>query len=267
VLFEANREPGGQVQIAARAPRRQEIIGITEWLYQQVKRLGVDVRLNHYAQAAEVMAEKPEVIIVATGGLPNTSFLPSGADLVVSSWDILSGYAKPAANVLFFDDHGNHESYSCVEFIAESGSTVELVTPDRMVAQEIGGTSYPAYLKIFYDRGVTLTLNHRLTAVHHQANKLVVTLYNEYNKSIIERVVDQVVVEHGSLPVADLYFELKDGSSNLGEVDIPALIAGRPQTLVNNPDGQYQLFRVGDAVSSRNIHAAIYDSLRLCKDL
>jgi len=26
------------------------------------------------------------------------------------------------------------------------------------------------------------------------------------------------------------------------------------------------LFRVGDAVASRNIHAAIYDSLRLCKE-
>jgi hypothetical protein len=61
--------------------------------------------------------------------------------------------------------------------------------------------------------------------------------------------------------------ELKDRSSNLGEVDIAALIAGRPQTLINNPAGRYQLFRVGDAVSSRNIHAAIYDARRLCKDV
>jgi 2,4-dienoyl-CoA reductase-like NADH-dependent reductase (Old Yellow Enzyme family) len=266
-LFEANREPGGQVQIAARAPRRQEIIGIIGWLYQQVKQLGVDVRLNHYAQAADVLAEQPEVVIIATGGLPNTEFLSSGADLVTSSWDILSGYVKPASQVLFFDDHGNYEGYSCVEFLAENGAQVELVTPDRMVAQEIGGTSYPAYLKTFYDRGVTLTLNHRLSSVSRQGNKLVTALFNEYNKSTVERTVDQVVVEHGTLPVADLYFELKDGSSNWGEVDIEALIAGRPQTLVNNPAGTYQLFRIGDAVSSRNIHAAIYDALRLCKDL
>ena len=46
----------------------------------------------------------------------------------------------------------------------------------------------------------------------------------------------------------------------------PALLAGRPQTVAHNPDGRFQLFRVGDAVTSRNIHAAIYDSLRLCKD-
>ena len=54
-------------------------------------------------------------------------------------------------------------------------------------------------------------------------------------------------------------------STNLGEIDIEALIAGQPQERVTNPDGTFQLFRVGDAVASRNIHAAIYDSLRLCK--
>jgi hypothetical protein len=33
---------------------------------------------------------------------------------------------------------------------------------------------------------------------------------------------------------------------------------------VRNKAGRFQLFRVGDAVASRNIHAALYDSLRLC---
>ena len=72
---------------------------------------------------------------------------------------------------------------------------------------------------------------------------------------------------NGSLPLDELYFALKEGSRNRGEVDYQALIAGRPQEIAANPDGAYQLFRIGDAVSSRNIHAAIYDALRLCKDL
>ncbi|MCP4962542.1 MAG: hypothetical protein GY925_25130, partial [Actinomycetia bacterium] len=64
----------------------------------------------------------------------------------------------------------------------------------------------------------------------------------------------------------DIYFALKAESSNHGAVDYGALIDGRPQTLAPNPDGEYQLFRIGDAVASRNIHAAIYDALRLVKD-
>ena len=238
-----------------------------DWLYAQTRRLGVDIRLNHYVEAAEVLAAEPEVVIVATGGLPNAGFLSTGADLIVTSWDILSGAVKPAATVLLFDDHGNHEGYSCAEVIAESGSKLELVTPDRALAQEIGGTSYPAYLKIFYNRGVTLTLNHRLTAVQKRGDKQAAMLFNEYNKTTVERAVDQVVVENGTLPLADLYLDLKERSSNLGEMDLDALIAGRPQMRVNNPAGNFQLFRIGDAVSSRNIHAAIYDALRLCKDL
>jgi|TARA_B100000315_G_scaffold146965_1_gene135977 hypothetical protein len=39
------------------------------------------------------------------------------------------------------------------------------------------------------------------------------------------------------------------------------------QAIANNPDGAYQLFRIGDAVASRDIHAAIYDALRLMKDV
>ena len=75
------------------------------------------------------------------------------------------------------------------------------------------------------------------------------------------------MVEHGTLPLDELYFALKEQSTNRGEVDYRALIAGRPQAVVSNPAGRFQLFRIGDAVASRNIHAAIYDALRLCKDL
>ncbi|MBV8651982.1 MAG: NADH-dependent oxidase, partial [Alphaproteobacteria bacterium] len=56
-----------------------------------------------------------------------------------------------------------------------------------------------------------------------------------------------------------------EGSVNRGEVDYPALVAGREQVLVTNRDGAYRLFRIGHAVTSRNIHAAIYDGLRFAK--
>ena len=151
-----------------------------------------------------------------------------------------------------------------MEFLAAQGSRVELVTPDRMVAQEIGGTSYPAYLKSFYEHEVVITLNHRLVRVTRRDGKLCATLFNEYTKSNVERVIDQVIVENGVLPVSELYFALQPNSTNNGEVDIPALIASKPQALLRNARGAYQLFRIGDAVAGRNIHAAIYDARRLC---
>ena len=74
------------------------------------------------------------------------------------------------------------------------------------------------------------------------------------------------MVNHGTRPLDDIYFDLRPESTNLGEVDHEALVDGRPQQVMRNPEGSYQLFRIGDAVAARNTHAAIYDALRLCKD-
>ena len=271
VLFEANDRPGGQLLLAAKVERRRETIGITDWLFSEVQRLGVEMCFNCYAEIPEVLAENPEVVIVATGGLPNPEFLREGADLVTSSWDILSGSVKPKKDILLFDDNGQHPGISCAEFLANPEIKLEYVTPERIVAPDVGGTNYPAYLRALYQNDVTITLNHRLTEVHRNGSGLIATLYNEYTHSNYERSVEQIVVEHGTLPLDELYLGLRDQSSNGGEIDLEALISVKasltPQNLVNNPEGKFQLFRVGDAVASRNIHSAIYDSLRLCKDL
>ncbi|HET6522827.1 MAG TPA: N-methylproline demethylase, partial [Geminicoccaceae bacterium] len=169
--------------------------------------------------------------------------------------------------VLLFDDNGAHPGMMAAEMIAQTGARLEIVTPERALAPEIGGTNYPAYFKVFAEHGVRITLNERLAAVGRAGNRLRTTLFNGYAGTTSERLVDRVVVEHGTLPLDDLYFALKEGSTNRGEVDHRALLAGRRQALRTNPDGRYRLFRIGDAVSSRNIHAAIYDALRLCKDL
>ena len=65
----------------------------------------------------------------------------------------------------------------------------------------------------------------------------------------------------------ELYFELKPHSRNLGAVDYDQLLAGTSQGMAMNPAGTFQLFRIGDAVAARNTHAAMYDALRLVKDL
>jgi len=266
VLFEASDKPGGQLLIAAGLRRRREILGIVDWRVAECTRDGVELRFNTYAEASDVRAEEPDIVIIATGGLPYTSFLDEGETLVTTTWDILSGSVRPAETVLLFDDNGAHPGMSAAEFIASAGSKLEFATPERILAPEVGGTNHPAYLKAFSEHGVVISLNLRLERISRDGNRLVATLFNEYDKSRHDRHVDQVVVEHGTLPLEDLYFELKPSSKNLGEVDYDAWVANRPQHVARNRDGHYELYRIGDAVSSRNIHAAIFDGLRLAKD-
>jgi NADPH-dependent 2,4-dienoyl-CoA reductase/sulfur reductase-like enzyme len=266
VLFEAAGDLGGQVRLAARATaRRADLIGITDWLAAECRILGVDVRCDKVVDGPELVALHPDVVVIATGGRPRLPELREGDDLVVTAWDIIGGDVTPSrGEILVYDDHGSDEALSTVERLAAAGHSVEVMTPDRLVGQEVTGTAYPAYLKAFYEAGVRMTPDHRLRAVRRTADRrLEVELWNDYTKTSSTRVVDQVVVEHGTLPNDEAYQALLEGSSNLGELDVDAFIAGRPQGVVANPDGRYQLFRIGDAVSSRNIHAAIYEARRL----
>ena len=248
--------------------RRAELVGIVDWRLSELERLGVTMHFNSFADRDTVLAAAPDVVIIATGGLPAPAPIAAGGALAVSSWEILAGDVKPAENVLLYDDNGAHPGMAAAEALVESGAALELVTPERFFAPEMGGLNLVPYMQKLHDANVRITPMMRVTRLSRVGNRIAATLWSPYSeRECGERVVDQVVVEAATLPFAELYFELKDLSRNRGEVDYDALVAGRPQRLVNNPDGTFQLFRIGDAVAARNIHAGIYDGLRLAKDL
>jgi len=268
-VFEAQPDPGGQVRLTAQNPRRREMISIIDWRMSQCAARDVEFRFNTWAEAVDVTALNPDVVIIATGGLPNTELFESGKeqDLVVTSWDLISGDVKPGQNVLIYDESGDHPGLMAAEVAANAGSTVEVMTPDRMFAPDIMGMNLVPYMRALQDKDVTFTVTRRLKDVVRCGNKLKAIIGTDYSDFTSEKVYDQVVVNYGTLPIDDLYFDLKPLSSNGGAVDYNALINGHAQTVTRNGSGSFQLFRIGDAVSARNTHAAIYDALRLMKDI
>ena len=267
VVFEAAADPGGQVRLTAQNHRRREMISIIDWRMGQCGKLGVTFRFNTWADVAAVLAETPDVVIIATGGLPHTEVLTAGNDLVVSAWDIISGDVKPGSNVLIFDDAGDHAGLQAAEVIANASAKVEIMTPDRSFAPEVMAMNLVPYMRSLQKLDVTFTVTFRLRAVEKSANHLVAHVGSDYGGVAKQRTVDQVVINHGTIPLDELYFELKPASTNLGELSHDLLIAGEAQSVVRNPGGKFQLFRIGDAVAARNTHAAIYDALRLLKDI
>ncbi|WP_114391189.1 NADH:flavin oxidoreductase [Notoacmeibacter marinus] len=262
-LFEKEDRLGGQINIASKATWREALSGIPRWLVGQVEKLGVDVCLGTPADEAAIKTLDPDIVIVATGGTPNPGHT-SGADHAITTWDILTGTVEPSGTVLLYDEMGQHNAASVAELLAKRGCLVEMATHDLMIAQEIGTTNLPVHLRELYKLGVVMTPNMELIEIYPEGNRLIAALRNTMTDAEEERVVDHVVVEYGTLPQDDLHLALKDGASNRGLTDQRALVAGEPQ-----PEGGegYALYRIGDAVAGRNIHAAIYDALRLCKDL
>ncbi|MBZ7926498.1 NADH:flavin oxidoreductase [Ensifer adhaerens] len=267
VVLEAANNPGGQIRLTAQSERRREMISIIDWRMSQCEKLGVTFRFNTWAEAGTVLTEKPDVVIVATGGLPHTEVLSKGNELVVSSWDIISGDVKPGTNVLIFDDAGDHAGLQAAEFLAKAGAKVEIMTPDRSFAPEVMAMNLVPYMRSLQKLDVTFTVTYRLESVEKSGNQIIAHVGSDYGGVAKQQTFDQIVVNHGTIPLDDLYFELKPGSRNLGEVSYDELIAGTPQSVERNPEGAYQLFRIGDAVAARNTHAAIFDALRLAKDI
>ncbi|MDA1076413.1 MAG: NADH:flavin oxidoreductase [Proteobacteria bacterium] len=268
-VFEAQPDPGGQIRLTAQNPRRREMIGIIDWRMAQCAARDVTFHFNSWAEAEDVTALAPDVVIVATGGLPNTQLFEQKHDnpLVVSAWDIISGDVKPGQDVLIYDESGDHPGLMAAEVAANAGASVEVMTPDRTFAPDIMGMNLVPYMRALQDKDVTFTVTRRLLDVTRDGNRLRAVIGTDYSDFTKQKTYDQIVVNYGTLPLDDLYFALKPLSRNLGAVDQDALIAGRIQAVATNPDGAFQLFRIGDAVSARNIHAAIYDALRLVKDL
>ncbi|MBX3582496.1 MAG: NADH:flavin oxidoreductase [Rhizobiaceae bacterium] len=262
-VLEASGKAGGQIQLAVQNPRRRELIGIVDWRLAELERLGVEIRYDIWAEQADITGLSPDVVIIATGGMPQNPPLDAGDDLVVSTWDILSGAVKPAETVLLYDDNGGHQGMGAAEVIASAGAALELVSPERMFAPEMGGMNHAPYMQTFQEKGVRVTINTRLRSVRREGNKLVATLGSDFSgRWSEERYVDQVVVEHGTAPLEDLYLALKPQAKNLGAVDYEALVTAGDPWPARNPQGAFTLFRIGDALASRNIHAAIYDGIR-----
>ena len=152
---------------------------------------------------------------------------------------------------------------SAAEVMARGGAEVEIVSPERMFAPEMGGMNHAPYIGAFQEAGVKVTINTRVTHVRREGNELVAALGSDYARDWQgERRVDQVVVEHGTSALDELYHGLKPHARNAGEVDYAALIKQGEIFPVRNEAADFTMYRIGDAIAARNIHAGIYDAMR-----
>ena len=264
-VLEAASQPGGQLLLARHASWRRDITGLVDWRVSELEKLGVTVRYNVLAEPADVAALSPDVVIIATGGVPNAGWF-QGAELATSSWDVIGSDTMPAGEVLVYDGTGRHSAMTAAEKLALAGRTVTFVTLDETVAEEQGYAERVGWKRQLYKHGFEVLRDLELVRIEPQGNRLRAVLHNEFTGEDIERVVDHVVTDHGTLAVDEVYQAMRDGAINKGVKDIETLIAGKPQPLTAKA-GDYELYRIGDAAASRNVAAAVYDALRLCRTL
>ena len=237
VLFEKGRELGGQVLVAARTPARADYTGIVRFLVRQVERQAVDCRLSTEASVDTVLAESPDVVVVATGSHPHVPALP-GLDgkHVVTDRDVLLDRVEVGERVVVVDDVPTQQGLSAADYLLERGRRVEVVSRLFYAGQDVGITSIvPLYTRLFA-KGVVFTPHTDLVAVEG-STVVVANVYTGEERRI--EGVDTVVLSMGARSTDALYRALR------GRV----------------PD----LHAVGDCVAPRGVHHAILEGTRVAR--
>lgn len=262
VIFEAASEPGGQLLLASASNWRKDVLSIVAWRLQELDRLGVSVRTNIFAESADILAEQPNVVILANGGIPN---LPQfgGLECLTSPWDVIAGNISPGGRVLIYDGTGRHVAPQVVELLANRNVDVHLVSVDSQLCEELTYAERFAWKRRLQELNVEIVAEHEITSIEKSGRELVVDLRSIISGKAKKLSFDTVVADYGTLPMSDLFDELRFLATNNGVTDLATFVEGRLQPF-GTSDGRFRLYRIGDAVSSRNVHGAILDAGRLC---
>lgn len=151
-IVEAFPVIGGQFRLAGMQPRRAQILDLMDWYEREFNKLGVRLRLNTYLEEVEIAEHPAEVLILATGSLPDETgfqrWLPHlerlpGIELggVWSPEEVLRREARLGDSVVVYDEGSNWRGVGTAWALAEAGKQVTIVTPETFVGKEISRTA------------------------------------------------------------------------------------------------------------------------------
>ena len=249
ILAEAAPHLGGALRLAGLQPRRAQILDLIDWYERQLKKLGVDIRLNTFMEAEEIAAMDDARVVLATGALPDaTGFqraLPHIASLpgadrsnVATVEDVMSRAMRPGSNVVLLDEGGHWRGIGTAWHLAAAGHCVTLVTPDAMVAQALARMASDGTARAELARlGVRFVTEHAITEWTGEAARC----YSLLTGAEQEIAADTLVLATGSRTDDILADELR-------ALGLAPLV-------------------IGDALAPRQAAASIRDGLYLMKDI
>lgn len=243
-LIDRNEALGGQVTTAMKGAGRDEFGVIIRNEKSQIDKIGVNVKLGAEATMEQLLADKPDVVIVATGSVPKKHPV-GGADgpAIFNVVQVLNGEAELGERVCLIDYDGHQRATATAEFLANQGKKVDMITSSLFICAELGPTQdlYSSRQRLL-QKGVTFTPDIAVMEVGGQAGAKTVKGFNVYSNVWNEwGPYDSLVLAMGQQVDDDLYMSLK------GKVP--------------------ELYRIGDCVSPRKVDMAIWEGHKIGREI
>ncbi|MCP4752867.1 MAG: FAD-dependent oxidoreductase [Proteobacteria bacterium] len=236
-LYERNNELGGQINLSKKGAGRWGMDEVRRYLRHGLDELKIETITGIEATPQMVLDLKPDVVVVATGSKPKTKPIPGdyGPPFVLNVWEVLEEDYPVGERVLFIDENGGHHATATVEFLADKGAKVDMVTSELFVGVDLAPlgdltTTWGRLLK----KGVTFTPD----LVVDEIDGRIVRGHKIYTHEPVSfEDYDTVVLDMGDDAQENLYFQLK------GE--------------------ELELYRIGDCVAPRGLEMAISEGRKL----
>lgn len=229
-IFESSLSIGGQIKLIKKRPKRRRMGAVITYLERMIEKLEIPVITGTEADVEMILNEQPDAVVIATGSRPRNKPVPGeySPPGVLNVWEVLKGVYPVGDKVLFIDENGGHHAASTVEYLADRGKSVHMITGELFIGIElspIGDLSLTRQRLL--QKGVAFTSDLRVKRIESQKVECA-DIYT--NRPVLLEGYDTIVLDMGNRSDDKLYKDLK------GKVK--------------------ELYRVGDCVAPRGIDMA-----------
>lgn len=233
-LCEKEARLGGQYNLAAVPPLKQELAKTIKYLSTQVQKAGVKVELNTEVTPDLVAEYAPDVVVVATGGAALVPDIPGvHSQKVVTAHDVLAGrVVVPNGNILVIG--GGMVGLEVADHLADPGdnpfigrTSVTVLEMMDAVGADISGESRALLLPRLRSKGVKMVTSTKVKEILPDGVRAVNTVKEirpdfstaclEGDRETVISGIDLIILAAGARPVDALSNDLK---GRVGEVHV-----------------------------------------------
>ncbi|MCC8026081.1 MAG: NAD(P)/FAD-dependent oxidoreductase [Clostridium sp.] len=208
-VYDKNPMPGGQLCIAAVPPHKQQLARAVTYYSKMCEKYGVKMHYNTEATAEILRAERPDVVILATGGVPLFPNIPGLKESgVISSAEVLLGASIKGDKVLVLG--GGLQGAETADHLGQYGYDVTVIEMQDGIAMEEAEASRMMLLERLHENDVKLMVSATVKKVYDDGVE-----YEKEGRTETLRGFDKVVAAFGVAPYNPLKEQLKDFDGEL----------------------------------------------------